>query len=143
MGTLPGSTALLKCLRTNALGVLLCLLVNDFPLFSRYEAAILMLLLGKDSEACSFIKFWLSKSRVKKVHSKFTETFEDGSFYKGFTKNGQDKREDIFEKLSPQVTKKPFLTDWVFYFCLAIIKKNTKTGLKKNSKDWKKTRRAF
>ena len=122
---------------------MLYLLVNDFPLFSRYEAAILMLLLGKDSEACSFIKFWLSKSRVKKVHSKFTETFEDGSFYKGFTKNGQDKREDIFEKLSPQVTKKPFLTDWVFYFCLAIIKKNTKTGLKKNSKDWKKTRRAF
>ena len=97
-----------------------------------------MLMLGKDGEACSFIKFWLSKSRVKKVHSKFTETFEDGSFYKGFTKNGQDKRENIFEILSPQVTKKPFLTDWVFYFCLAIIKKNTKTGLKKNSKDWKK-----
>ena len=97
-----------------------------------------MLMLGKDSEACSFIKFWLSKLRVKKVNSKFTETFEDGSFYKGFTKNGQDKREDIFEKLSPQVKKKPFLTDWVFYFCLAIIKKNTKDGLKKNSKEWKK-----
>ena len=96
-----------------------------------------MLMLGKDSEAYSFIKFWLSKSRV---HSKFTlmETFEDGPFFKDFTKNGQNKREDIFEKLSPQVTKKPFLIDWVFYFCLAIIKKNTKDGLKKNSKDWKK-----
>ena len=102
-----------------------------------------MLMLGKDGEAYSFIKFWLSKLRVEKVHSEFTETFEDGSFYKGFIKNGQDKREDIFEKLSPQVTKKPFLTDWVFYFCLAIIKKNTKDGLKKNSKDWKKQDEIF
>jgi hypothetical protein len=98
-----------------------------------------MIMLGKDIEAYSFIKFWLSKSRVK-VHSefKFPETFEGGPFFKEFTKNGQNKREDIFEKLSPQDTKKPFLTDWVFYFCLAIIKKNTKDALKKNSNEWKK-----
>ena len=112
-------------------------------LYLRYEAAILMLMLGKDGEAYNFIKFWLSKSRVKMdkdIHSKFTitETFEDGPFFTDFTMNGQDKRENIFEKLSAQVTKNPFLTDWIFYFCLAIIKKNTKTGLKKNSKEWKK-----
>ena len=112
-------------------------------LYLRYEAAILMLMLGKDGEAYNFIKFWLSKSRVKMdkdIHSKFpiTETFEEGPFFKDFTMNGQDKRENIFEKLTAEITKNPFLTDWIFYFCLAIIKKNTKTGLKKNSKEWKK-----
>ena len=100
-------------------------------------------MLGKEGEAYNFIKFWLSKSRVKKdkdIHAKFeiTETFEDGPFCKDFTKNGQDKRENIFEKLPDQVTKKPFSTNWIFYFCLAIIKKNTKDGLKKKSNEWKK-----
>ena len=102
-----------------------------------------MIMLGKDGEAYNFIKFWLSKSRVKKdtdIHAKFeiTETFEDGPFCKDFTKNGQDKRENIFEKLSVEVTKEPFGADWIFYFCLAIIKKNTKDGLKKKSNEWKK-----
>ena len=112
-------------------------------LYLRYKTAILMLMLGKDGEAYNFIKFWLSKSRVEKdkdIHAKFTitETFEDGPFLKDFTKNGQDKRENVFEKLPAQVTKNPFFADWIFYFCLAIIKKNTKDGQKKNSKEWKK-----
>ena len=107
-----------------------------------------MLMLGKDGEAYNFIKFWLSKSRVeeeKEIHAKFkiTETFEDGPFFKDFTKNGQDKRENIFEKLSAQVTKNPFRDDWIFYFCLAIIKLNTKDGLKKNSNEWKKQGKHF
>ena len=107
-----------------------------------------MLVLGKDGEAYNFIKFWLSKSRVKKdleIHAKFeiTETFEDGPFCKDFTKNGQDKRENIFEKLSVEVTKEPFGADWIFYFCLAIIKKNTKDGLKKKSNEWKKQGKHF
>ena len=107
-----------------------------------------MLMLGKDGEAYNFIKFWLSKSRVKEdkdIHAKFTitETFEDGPFFKDFTKNGQDKRENIFEKLSAQVTKNPFHVDCIFYFCLAIIKKNTKDRLKKNSNEWKKQGKHF
>ena len=66
----------------------------------RYEAAILMLMLGKDGEAYNFIKFWLSQSRIKfneKIHSQFmiTETFEGGPFLTNFTMIGQGLYEKI------------------------------------------------